>query len=68
MQFIKLFQVSHCRNLQEVEVILAEIAEIVNVTKEVGAPVVPSGKWLEFGVAHSRVKMKVSFQAARSIG
>ncbi len=29
---------------------------------------VPSGKWLEFGVAHSRVKMKVSFQAARSIG
>ena len=32
------------------------------------AEMVPSGKWLEFGVAHSRVKMKVSFQAARSIG
>jgi hypothetical protein len=29
---------------------------------------VPSGKWLEFGVARSPGSMKVSFQAARSIG
>jgi hypothetical protein len=29
---------------------------------------VPSGKWLEFGVARSPGNMKVSFQAARSIG
>ena len=29
---------------------------------------VPSGKWLEFAWAHSPGNMKVSFQAARSIG
>ena len=29
---------------------------------------VPSGKWLEFGVARFSGNMKVSFQAARSIG
>jgi hypothetical protein len=29
---------------------------------------VPSGKWLEFGVGRSPGKLKVSFQAARSIG
>jgi hypothetical protein len=29
---------------------------------------VPSGMWLEFGVARSSGNMKVSFQAARSIG
>jgi hypothetical protein len=29
---------------------------------------VPSGKWLEFGVARYPGNMKVSFQAARSIG
>jgi hypothetical protein len=29
---------------------------------------VPSGMWLEFGVARSPGNMKVSFQAARSIG
>jgi hypothetical protein len=35
-----------------------------------GYPVqtVPSGKWLEFGVARYPGNMKVSFQAARSIG
>jgi hypothetical protein len=29
---------------------------------------VPSGKWLKIGVAHSPGHMKVSFQAATSIG
>jgi hypothetical protein len=29
---------------------------------------VPSAMWLEFGLAHSPGNMKVSFQAARSIG
>jgi hypothetical protein len=29
---------------------------------------VPSGKWLEFGLALSPGSTKVSFQAARSIG
>jgi len=32
------------------------------------AQAVPSGKWLEFGLALSPGSTKVSFQAARSIG
>ncbi len=36
-------------------------------SKEVSAKV-PSGKWLELSLARSPGNMKLSFQAARSIG
>ena len=40
MQVIQRLQVGYCRDLQEFEVIFAKLAEIGDVAKEVGAPVV----------------------------
>ncbi|RXH36942.1 hypothetical protein XH99_03190 [Bradyrhizobium nanningense] len=40
MQFIKFFQVSDCRYLQEIEIIFAGIAEVGDVAMECGTPVV----------------------------
>jgi hypothetical protein len=40
MQFVQFFQVSDCRDLQEIEIIFAGVAKISDVAIEGGAPAV----------------------------
>jgi hypothetical protein len=40
MQFVQIFQVSHCRYLQDIEIIVAGIAKVGDVTIEHGSPAI----------------------------